>query len=108
MYCKHCGKEITDDSKFCRYCGKSQENGSKPYINKQIWIIYLIWVIANLYLLMGEKSRIAASYFYPFTANHRFHICYSWDKEFYDFSEFIVYVFVIPFLIYLIYRRINR
>ena len=21
MYCKHCGKEITDDSKFCRYCG---------------------------------------------------------------------------------------
>ena len=19
MYCKHCGKEITDDSKFCRY-----------------------------------------------------------------------------------------
>ena len=21
MYCKHCGKEISDDSKFCRYCG---------------------------------------------------------------------------------------
>ena len=21
MYCKHCGKEIADDSKFCRYCG---------------------------------------------------------------------------------------
>lgn len=21
MYCKHCGKEITEDSKFCRHCG---------------------------------------------------------------------------------------
>lgn len=23
MYCKYCGKEIKDDSKFCRWCGKS-------------------------------------------------------------------------------------
>lgn len=22
MYCKHCGKELADDSKFCEYCGK--------------------------------------------------------------------------------------
>lgn len=22
MFCNHCGKEITDDSKFCNYCGK--------------------------------------------------------------------------------------
>ena len=22
MYCKHCGKEIDEDSKFCRYCGQ--------------------------------------------------------------------------------------
>lgn len=21
MYCKHCGKEIADDSKFCQHCG---------------------------------------------------------------------------------------
>ncbi len=21
MFCKHCGKEIDDDSKFCRFCG---------------------------------------------------------------------------------------
>lgn len=21
MYCKHCGKEITDDASFCQYCG---------------------------------------------------------------------------------------
>ena len=24
MYCKHCGKEIADDSKFCNYCGANQ------------------------------------------------------------------------------------
>lgn len=24
MYCKHCGKEIADDSKFCQHCGGSQ------------------------------------------------------------------------------------
>lgn len=23
MFCKHCGKEIADDSTFCKYCGKS-------------------------------------------------------------------------------------
>ena len=22
MYCKHCGKQITDDSSFCKYCGE--------------------------------------------------------------------------------------
>lgn len=21
MYCKNCGKQIADDSKFCKYCG---------------------------------------------------------------------------------------
>ena len=24
MYCKHCGKEIADDSKFCQHCGERQ------------------------------------------------------------------------------------
>ena len=25
MFCKNCGKEIADDSKFCSFCGKSTE-----------------------------------------------------------------------------------
>lgn len=25
MYCKYCGKEIADDSRFCKYCGKVVE-----------------------------------------------------------------------------------
>ncbi len=24
VFCKHCGKEISADSKFCKYCGKEQ------------------------------------------------------------------------------------
>lgn len=28
MYCKKCGKLISDDSKFCRYCGSEQDTPS--------------------------------------------------------------------------------
>ena len=31
MYCKHCGKEIDDNSKFCQYCGKSLESNTINY-----------------------------------------------------------------------------
>ena len=26
MYCKHCGREIDDNSSYCKYCGKAQDN----------------------------------------------------------------------------------
>lgn len=29
MYCKHCGKEIADDSKFCKYCGNKLDEPSE-------------------------------------------------------------------------------
>ena len=25
MYCRKCGKEIADESKYCQFCGSSQE-----------------------------------------------------------------------------------
>lgn len=28
MYCKHCGKQIEDDSTFCKYCGNTVDNGT--------------------------------------------------------------------------------
>ena len=31
MYCKYCGKEISDNSMFCQYCGKSLND--KPFFN---------------------------------------------------------------------------
>ena len=32
MICNKCGKEITDDSKFCEYCG----SGVEP-VNIKVW-----------------------------------------------------------------------
>lgn len=26
MYCRHCGKEIADDAKFCPFCGEKTED----------------------------------------------------------------------------------
>ena len=31
MYCKHCGKQLDDDSIYCKYCGKTQEPTETPY-----------------------------------------------------------------------------
>ena len=33
MYCKHCGKEISDDSRFCRFCGKLLIGGTGETIS---------------------------------------------------------------------------
>lgn len=111
MYCKHCGKEIADDSKFCQYCGNQQVSQQKGMLSKPFWVIYLVWAIANLYLLMGEKFNDASRYFYPFTTQYSLFgsiRCHSWDKDYYDFSEFIVYVFILPTVLYVIYKRYNE
>lgn len=34
MYCKYCGKEIPESSKFCRYCEKSLPSEDKPEASK--------------------------------------------------------------------------
>lgn len=104
MYCKHCGKEIDDNSTFCKYCGKAQGNTQKGILSKPVWVVYLIWTLANLYLLMGEKDWEASSVFFPSI----FGDGYSWIKYYYDFSEFIVYVFIIPAILFVVYRRYNK
>ena len=105
MYCKHCGKEIDDNSSFCKHCGKSQDSNSKPFIFQPVWIIYLIWALSNMCLLLDKKHPEASEYFYPFTEYwHYSNHWGNWSRIFYDFSEFIVYVFVLPAIIYFIYR----
>ncbi len=104
MFCKHCGKEIEDESSFCKYCGKPVSGSKKESTNKSAWIIYLIWVFSNMYLLMGEKDDWAYRRFFP----NLFDYNNVWDKDYYDFSEFVVYVFILPTIIYVIYRRYNK
>ena len=35
MYCRHCGKEIIEDSKFCRHCGFNVEDIENKQIENQ-------------------------------------------------------------------------
>ena len=101
MYCKHCGKEIADDSKFCQHCGgkqedsfasptnnevrseepKKQENVIKiPTIktnlsdNQKKWIgIYVAWALLN-FIFIFIKGTYGGSnrYFFPFQADLSF------------------------------------
>ena len=85
MFCKHCGKEIADDSKFCQHCGgiqtteicsqndtseqKSRDiiveiKGNEPSAinffakNKIYIILYIVWVIINVLLLLQGESNV--------------------------------------------------
>ena len=108
MYCKHCGKEIDNDSSFCKHCGKTQ--GSNLVTNDMIpyrivrticsdmkWFIYSIWLIINLCCLFGEKCGYDYFYLYP-------RLSYSEDTfslEYYQFTDFLVYAFLIPITVFL-------
>lgn len=39
MYCKHCGKEIADDAKFCQHCGGRQETVSVTDEVRQAFVL---------------------------------------------------------------------
>ena len=115
MYCKHCGKQIADDSKFCQHCGGSQDDTTEvkpgspnqkkvveiPIIKANFsdttkwWIIGSgIWLVINLYwLFAGGKSSIASNYFQPFSEKISYY-------RYYDITEFIVYVIGLPLFIW--------
>lgn len=130
MYCKHCGKEIADDSKFCQHCGGSQEiERATPKVDSETktetkkeskvieiptiqtnfsdktkWLIfgYGIWFVLNLFwLLAGNKSGYAANFFQPFANVPRR------EESYYDITEFIVYVIGVPLAIwgFLMFRK---
>ena len=121
MYCKHCGKQIADDSKFCQHCGGSQEDTTTtsstevkhdslnqekvveiPKIKANFsdttkwWIIGCgIWFVINLYwLFAGHKSSSASEYFQPFSEKM------DSNNSHYDITEFIVYVIGLPLIIW--------
>lgn len=85
MYCKHCGREIADDSKFCRHCGGSQTIEDAPhndvskqkihniivdskdkepsaimyFVKNKIYIIlYVVWIVINVLLLLQGESNV--------------------------------------------------
>jgi hypothetical protein len=50
MYCKHCGKQIEIDSKFCRYCGGNLRSNAKS--RQQIY-----WPKISLQLFQKKKIK---------------------------------------------------
>ena len=149
MYCKHCGKQITDDSTFCQYCGGKQNNidsftretlkvelggevkasltpelpkltGLKNFYRNNLALIltYGVWIIINVLLLVnggdGEGFWPHIYSYYSYGAGGAELTCFgytlwtaqtvgaiSWDVDTYGLSEFLIYVVLIPLLIYI-------
>ena len=69
MYCKYCGKEISDDSVFCQFCGKKLNDGTissinhekeEPQKNKsQAWIFVLLLIVigGGGYYFINERIQ---------------------------------------------------
>lgn len=70
MYCKHCGKVITDDSKFCNHCGKQVNSTSgvpiEAFQRTKESIVNYDWSEAIAY----TKER------YPMADAVKFRVCY--------------------------------
>ncbi len=124
MFCKYCGKQISDESVYCQHCGKQLKNETNvdSIINKKnLYIAYGLWASANFYLLLGNKRDSTFYELYPFSTGpcrsteseySTFYESNSYtreygpfDKDSYDFSEFVLYVFIIPYFIYKWYNR---
>lgn len=117
MYCKHCGREIDDNSSYCKYCGKAQDNrvsnpnGLIDFITKKpILSSYILWVIINIICLcrdekVGEYYNILYPKFYLGeweSTNDYF------DLSYYQITDFIVYVILIPLAIFLGYHYFKK
>lgn len=130
MYCKRCGKEIADDSKFCQHCGGKQEDSfaspannavkseepkkqekviKMPTIktnlsdNQKKWIgLYVVWALLNfIFIFIQGDYDDSSSYFFPFQASWP---DWEWDLRYYDFSEFLVYAILLPLIVFFIYK----
>lgn len=123
MYCRYCGKQIDDNSIFCEHCGKSQGINNNSVSNNSTsnkfvgtivcCFVYLLWFWINLNLFeKGSKARfieIQNNLFYPFTneTTELYYTDYSpryFNENFYGMPEFLVYVFVLPLVIFFTYR----
>ena len=73
MYCKYCGKELSNDSNYCPNCGKKQKEllDNKSHItsfistHKRLLWIYFVWVLVHIALCLSS-SPTKKSYRSPF------------------------------------------
>lgn len=121
MYCKHCGREIDDNSSFCKFCGKPQDNRVSTsnglvdsVVNRPIVSSYILWVIINVICLCsGDKVGRFYNILYP-----KFHLgtISRWDGgttdyfnlDYYQITDFFVYTILIPLVIFLGYHYFKK
>lgn len=119
MYCKHCGREIDDNSSFCKYCGRAQDNRvSTPnsfidfVYKKPILSLYILWVIINtVCLCSGEKCGEYYDVLYPKfdLGSYEEYLDYNFfSLDYYQITDFIVYTLLIPLVIYLGYHYFKK
>ena len=69
MYCKHCGREIDDNSSFCKYCGKQLVDKKKIIVeftkpksidNSQTYLKRLGNKYSLFYKILKEKDDVWA------------------------------------------------
>lgn len=70
MYCKECGKEIPNDSKYCNHCGIKQTDSKKVVIqvpeievkanlsrtSKILLVSYTLWSIVWLIAILNTRG----------------------------------------------------
>ncbi len=131
MYCRNCGKELPDDSKFCPNCGSKQDGASKrgssnlfSFItnlyrkHKAICIIYGVWGLLHITLFIaGDRShKSAQELFYPF--HQRFSdviqgyfgevdLLGEYTIDGYGTLELFVYTVLVPLILFGLYIAIS-
>lgn len=111
MYCKHCGREIDDNSSYCKYCGKAQDNRVSTsnglvdsVANRPIVSSYILWVIINIICLcLGHKEGYFDYLLYP-----KFIYSDSLSLDHYQITDFFVYTIFIPLVIFLGYHYFKK
>ena len=60
MYCRYCGKEISDEAQFCRYCGETVSSSNDTKVQGQINESSSAESIASNNEVIGESGRKSA------------------------------------------------
>lgn len=119
MYCKHCGKEIAEDSKYCNFCGNEIDGKNElikshlSRLNNKYTYIYVLWLALHYYLYLfggGGFSYTRAGYFETYEANAHSFLYPNAPKDFafsielYDITDFLFYVVIVPVVLFVIYK----
>lgn len=126
MYCHNCGEEQIENAQFCHSCGGAIKSLAKGInlgikgntksifklfnerleltlgtkIEQSVYGYYIAWIVIHFLLLIfnTDGSSYSNEYFWPFSKS---------ELRYYDWREFIVYVFA-PIVLVIIYSLIKN